>query len=747
MATNRPGTRGPVGDTGKTGRSSVQVQSSRSKTIKAHIAESKDALTKALAKFQGQQTISRGKEDLNARAVAVSQAAEEAATSPVIVAPTQDVVVAPMQDFGVAPVTLQPGQVLLDFTARKVREIRGEVRDVVATVIENKVIVQGVIHKQIFYVDLEGIIRHQAEDLRFSTFLDVPGAMPGMNVLVNPVIEDIIFRLINPPSRILLEKVVLQIFVKVTETVQVQLAVGEGPLFKTESVIGEGSTQVLSETVVTLDNPAEKVAEIVARIQDVTSEIIDDKVIVQGIIHKQIFYVDTSGISRHQAEDVPFSTFLDIPGAGPGQNIQVHPNVEFVGFILEDPTTLRQKVVLEIFVKVTETIQVPLAPGSGPLIAIGQVVGEGTTQLLSDTVVTLNQPAIKVREIVAEIRDITTHVLADKVVIQGTLHKQIFFINENNIEIHQPEDIPFATFVDIPGALPGLDVQVHAFIEFVGFNFTEPDQLNQKVVMQFFVKVTEPVQIQVALGDGPLVKVEEVVGENSKQILVESRPEVVVSPINIERILLLVGQAVGEVVERQIIVENTVELPIQAIKVAGITATIEDLTAQIVPNGIIVQGNVIKQLRFVGNDGIVRDISETVPFSLLLNVLGIDPGAEIEVEVTIENISVTLAEDGLSVDQLIVLEAVASITSPNGERVVSVVTNVTGPGISVTRIAVNALVVVNGTVQQQVVEVVTDVSGPGITEVIRETLLLDVVNDGNPNPVPVSVVTDVRFSA
>lgn len=749
MATNRPGTTGPVGDTGKTGRSSVQVQSSRSKTIKAHIAENKDALTKALAKFHGQQTISRGKEDLNARAVAVSQAPEGAAAeSPVMVAPMQDIVVAPMQDIGVAPITLQPGQVLLDFTARKVREIRGEVRDVVATVIENKVIIQGVIHKQIFYVDLEGIVRHQAEDLRFSTFLDVPGAMPGMNVLVNPVIEDIIFRLINPPSRILLQKVVLQIFVKVTETVQVQLAVGEGPLFKTESVVGEGSTQVLSETVVTLDNPAEKVAEIVARIQDITSEIIDDKVIVQGIIHKQIFYVDTAGVSRHQAEDVPFSTFLDIPGAGPGQNIQVHPNVEFVGFILEDPTTLRQKVVLEIFVKVTETIQVPVTPGTGPLIAIGEVIGEGTTQLLSDTVVTLNQPAIKVREIVAEIRNITTHVLADKVVIQGTLHKQIFFINENNIEIHQPEDIPFATFIDIPGALPGLDVQVHAFIEFVGFHFTEPDQLNQKVVMQFFVKVTEPVQIQVALGDGPLVKVEEVIGENNRQILVESRPpEIVVSPINIERILLLVGQAVGEVVERQIIVENTVELPIKAIKVAGITATIEDLTAQVVPNGIIVEGNVIKQLRFVGKDGIVRDITETVPFSLLLNVPGIDPGAEIEVEVAIENISVTLSEDGMSVDQLIVLEAVASITNVNGERVVSVVTNVTGPGISVTRIAVNALVVVNGTVQQQVVQVVTDVSGPGITEVIRETLLLDVVNDGNPNPVPVSVVTDVRFIA
>lgn len=743
MVTKRPGNYGPVGYTGK---SRVSVQSSHSKVIKARVAEDRDSVTRAINQIQGLQTVSRGREDLNANAVAVTQNNAQTTQDNRVVVPMQDVVVAPMQDVTVTPEpTVLAGQTLLDFTARKVREIRGEVRNVEATVIEDKVIIQGIVHKQIFYVDVEGIVRHQAEDISFSTFLDIPGAMPGMNVLVNPIIEDIIFRLINPPSRVLLQKVVLQIFVKVTETVQVQLAVGEGPLFKTESVIGEGSTQYLSETVVELANPAEKVAEIVAKVQDVTTEIIADKVIIQGIIHKQIFYVDLNGISRHQAEDVPFSTFIDIPGAAEGQNVQVHPSVEFVGFILEDENTLRQKVVLEIFIKVTETIQIQVQPGSGPLLAIGEVIGEGTTQLLSDTVVTLNQPAVKVREIVAEIRDINTHVLADKVVIQGTLHKQIFFVNLAGIEMHQAEDIPFSTFIDIPGALPGLDVQVISRIEFVGFNFTEPDQLNQKVVMQFFVKVTEPVQIQVALGNGPLVKVEEVIGENSKQILVERPRRVVVSPININRVLIEVGQAVGEVVRRQIIVENAVDLPMQAIKVAGVTATIQDLTAQVVPGGVLVEGNVVKQLRFVGTDNVVRDITETVPFSIFLSVPGIAPNAQVEIEVAIENISVTLSEDGRTVNQLIVLEAVASVTNVGETRRVSVITDITGPGITTDKVTVRALVVTNGTTELQTIQLVTDVRGPGITEVIRETLLLDVVGDGNPNPVPVSVVTDVRF--
>lgn len=743
MVTKKPGSGGPLGYTGKFGTSRVSVQSTNSKVIKAHIAENKAAVADAISNFQKQQTVtlSQNRDDLNAVAVAVAQNnTQETAvgSNQIAVIPMQDIIVTPEPE-------VLAGQTLLDFPARKVREIRGEVRDIEVTVIENKVIIQGVIHKQIFYVDVDGFVRHQAEDINFSTFIDVPGALPGMNVLVNPVIEDIIFRLVNPPSRVLVEKVVLQIFVKVTETVQLQLAVGTGPLFKTESVIGEGSTQHLSETVVTLPNPAIKVAEIVAKVQDVTTEIIADKVIIQGIIHKQIFFVDLNGISRHLAEDVPFSTFIDIPGAAEGQNVQVHPSVEFVGFILEDQVTLRQKVVLEIFVKVTETIQIQVQPGMGPLLALGEVVGEGTTQLLSDTVVTLNQPAIKVREIIAEIRNLTTHVLADKVVIQGVLHKQIFFINTNNIEVHQAEDVAFSTFIDIPGALPGLDVQVHPIIEFIGFNFTEPDQLNQKVVMQFFVKVTEPVQIQVALGNGPLVKVEQVIGENSKQILVERpRRPIVVSPITIEKVLIQVP-VVGEIVSKQIIVENVVELPIQAIKVAGVTATIQNLTATVVPGGIIVQGDVIKQVRFVGTDNVVRDISETVPFSLLLSVPGITPTSNVEVEIVIENITLTLSEDGTTVNQLIVLEAVASITAPDTGRQVAVVTDVTGPGITTNKVTVRAEVVTNGT-ELQTIQVVTDVSGPGIVEVIKETLLLDVVGDGNPNPVPVTVVTDVRFT-
>ena len=194
---------------------------------------------------------------------------------------------------------------------------------------------------------------------------------------------------------------------------------------------------------------------------------------------------------------MPFSVFLDIPGATDGMDVQVHPTVEFVAFTLEGPTTLRQKVVLEIFVKVTERVQLQVALGTGPLVKVEAVRGENTTQFLSETIAVLPVPAIKVREIDARIENVTTEILQNKVIIQGIIHKQIFFIDLDNIEREFTELVPFSTFVDVPGAEDGFNVEVISRIEFVGFNLLTETDLQQKVVIEIFVKVTETVQILV----------------------------------------------------------------------------------------------------------------------------------------------------------------------------------------------------------------------------------------------------------
>ena len=641
------------------------------------------------------------------------------------------------------PQAVRPTQ--LPSPAIKVRNITGEVRNVTAEVIKDKVIVQGVVHKQIFFVGLDNIVRHFAEDVSFSTFIEIPGAEPGMNVQVLPRIEKILFHL-TADGFFVQQKIILEIFVKVTQFVQVGLALGTGPLLLLPRVVGEGVKQELVEEIVTLTVPALKVDEIRGEIRDLETEVIPDKVIVQGIIHKQIFFVDLENNARHQAEDVPFSLFLDLPGVSPGVDLQVHPRIEGIFFELLSSTELRQKVVVEVFVKATEAIQERVAIGTGPLFKVQQVVGEGQRQILNESVLVLERPALKVREIVGEIRNVVAEVIPDKVVIQGVIHKQIFYIGTDNIEYHQAEDLRFSLFIDLPGALPGLNVTLRPRIETILFDLETETTVRQKVIVLFTVVVTETIQVPLVTGDFSLFKLEQVIGEGIRQILVEQReriPVPVVRNVVVEIVVPPAGIVTGQ---QQVIVENVVELPQPAIKIKEVQGAISDLRARVIFDGaVLVDGIINNQVFFVGEDGIVRSVTEQIPFSILVNVPGITPDTPFTVTVELENISFTLSPDGRFLRQTIVLKAEVTGETP-APPPFQVVTSVTGPGIVTETVLVRAPIQTPTGVEVQEFPVVTEVSGPGIERVEKAVVLLDVVNDGNPNPVPIEVVTDVIFT-
>ncbi|MDD4519055.1 MAG: DUF3794 domain-containing protein, partial [Limnochordia bacterium] len=332
--------------------------------------------------------------------------------------------------------------------AIKIREIRAEIRDVTTEVIPNKVIVQGTLHKQIFFVGTDNLVHHQPEDIPFSTFVDIPGALPGMIVQVNVLVEHIMF-ILSEDGTSVLQKVVLEIFVKVLEEQQILFTPGDLDILG-RPVIGEGTTQELIESTFTLPVAAIKISEIRVTVQDLQTEVIADKVLIQGTLHKQIFFVDTNNLERHVAEDVDFSTFVDIPGATEGMHVQISPTIEAVEFNLINATTLRQKVIVEFFVKVTDLTVVGVTVGTEePLFQVNRFVAEEDIQFILEEDITLPLPAEKIDEIVATFTDLVTEVITDKVIVQGVVHQQIFFISEG-VAHHLAVDLPFSRFIDVP---------------------------------------------------------------------------------------------------------------------------------------------------------------------------------------------------------------------------------------------------------------------------------------------------------
>ncbi|HBL69038.1 MAG TPA: hypothetical protein DDZ70_10110, partial [Firmicutes bacterium] len=469
-----------------------------------------------------------------------------------------------------------------------------------------------------------------------------------------------------------------------------------------------------------------------------------------GVIHKQIFFVDTSGLERHQAEDVPFSTFVDVPGAVAGMNVQIHSEIETVLFELLTQTELLQKVVIQFFVKVTQSVQIRVMEGTGPLFKLAEVIGENSEQILSESNVILERPAIKVREIVARIQDVVAKAILNKVIVQGILHKQVFYIGTDNVEYHQAEDIPFSLFLDIPGTIAGMDVRINAIIEHIMFDLLEGNLLHQKVVIQVFAKVTREVQLRIATGQGPLVKVEQVIGENVTQVLVRRVVPIIIPPVPptpppaVLGTVSIVIPGVEAVITQQVLIENAVTLPVPAIKIRAVTGTILNLVGQIVPDAILVTGTVNKSVDFVDVANTVRNLQENVPFSALLPAAGIAPGTPVEISAEIENISFSLSNNGRVLNQVIVLQLTATVMSTESQ-VVEVITSVEFPGVQTTELLVRALVLRNSVPQLEELTVVTNAVGPGVLAIQKQVIPLDVVNDGNPNPVPVEVVTDITL--
>lgn len=157
---------------------------------------------------------------------------------------------------------------------------------------------------------------------------------------------------------------------------------------KVPEVIGRNSTQVLIESVIAFPEcfPAVEIKDVVKKVKDLSVHVCKNKVLINGVLHKNINYktfegeikcgkLDTFfGDVKHIGVDMPFAAYIDVPGAKPGDKYQI----EFAGVedgcevdILEDPIPkcsvkaykkLREKVIVKIDLKVLREVQITVCP-------------------------------------------------------------------------------------------------------------------------------------------------------------------------------------------------------------------------------------------------------------------------------------------------------------------------------------------------------------------------------------------------
>lgn len=417
--------------------------------------------------------------------------------------------------------------ITLPVLAKKIESIDTKIRDVKFKIIEDKIIVEATLHKQIYYVEcVTGDVQEfTVPDEKFTEFVHIEGARPGMDARVSVEVEYCDVEAIDMAGDkgchcVFHQTCIVKIRAKVIEVAEIDVVTNVSgdsvvPTFRTitiDNVIGSGCEQfTVSDSFIPLPANTKKIKSIDAEIRNVEKTIIPNKIVVKGIIHKQIFYVvEPSGEVKETSANVPFNVFVPIEGAKAGQHVVADVTIEFIDSELvtrNHEKFVKETVVLKVCAKVMDrvTINIVTAVAGAEVetrrIKVERIVGEGCRQVNILADINTPTPARKVARVDARLRNLAGEAIPDKVIVKGTLHKQIYFVSAADDQLRELSVTePFTEFVHVEGAEKGDMVDVTGRIEYVNVEAaasTPATRWRQTAVLEICAKVAETEEITV----------------------------------------------------------------------------------------------------------------------------------------------------------------------------------------------------------------------------------------------------------
>ncbi|MEW6524096.1 MAG: SPOCS domain-containing protein [Bacillota bacterium] len=396
------------------------------------------------------------------------------------------------------------------------------------TVFPGKVVVDGVVDLVTIYEALVPyqsvhVVRHQ---IMFTTFVEIPGVEPGMTIITIPRVESVSFE-VRPGGNQIVARVVVAVLVRVIRSVQVQVvtAVTGVPglkvtreIIRAETVLGEDTVQVIVRDIVEVPEvkpPVRAVLDHVVTATVSTTVVVPGKVIVRGVISIRIIY---EAVSPYQTVHVlhatiPFERFVDVEGALPGMTVIATVRVEFVSFeVSPDGRRITVRAVLEIFAKVVrvEAIEIVTdASGVAGLkvtrirIRIQEILGEAISQSIVREVIDIpdvKPPVASVLDTEATATVTRTIVLPRKIIVEGILTQRIVYeaaVPTQAVHVVHAT-FPFADFVEVPEARPGLVAGVFVRVEHISVDVTPPgDPITVQKVLAITGRVLRAREIEV----------------------------------------------------------------------------------------------------------------------------------------------------------------------------------------------------------------------------------------------------------
>ena len=387
---------------------------------------------------------------------------------------------------------------------------------------------------------------------------------------------------------------------------------------RVQHIVGTGTAQVDIMRNIQLPARARKIVDIHAEIVELDYEIIPNKIIIKGALHKQVYYVEQGDyvVKEFTIMREEFTDFVHIQGARPDMEAMLDGHILFVNTNPANgdfPTDLLYQVaVLAVDVKVTETMTLDVvtdAYGDGIQIqkapfAVECLVGAAEKQTTISVEHMLCKPARKIYDMEAVCRDLDYEILPGRIIVRGTLHKQIYYVEACDDTVQaQCFDNEFSVVLDVPGAKPDMEVYMRCRMEFCEAKLMGPQPCNMvkaSAILQVSVKVTELTKMNIVTGvDGALadrcrIRVEDIIGRKCNQQNVNQTIDVN-APMDVNNMLIKCTK--------------------------NMTACVRNVSYEKVCNKVIIKGTIHVQVYYVACncEQELRETSADIPFTTVVN--------------------------------------------------------------------------------------------------------------------------------
>ncbi|MDI3509020.1 MAG: hypothetical protein PWP48_1078 [Clostridiales bacterium] len=261
---------------------------------------------------------------------------------------------------------------------------------------------------------------------------------------------------------------------------------------KTGQLIAKASTESVVEGDIIVSDMRPDIARVLwidGTVNISSSEVIQDKVMIEGAIDFNIIYVPEGedGLPQNMEGSISFNQYMDVPGAKPKASCDLDVKLQYIDHALLNSRKLDVKAIVAIDANIIDEIQLDIASDVNGLsdievqrqgISLTKVVGSGSSQVLLRQGVELPDDKPSIKELIYYkikplISDFT--VLDNRVNINGILHIFALYVTEEQYDLIEniEDDIEFEHTIDVPGANVGLDCLPKAEVSDISVDIKE----------------------------------------------------------------------------------------------------------------------------------------------------------------------------------------------------------------------------------------------------------------------------------